>query len=84
MRMVRRLAAVALLGSFVAACGGGGGDDPAPPPPPVVVPPAAPQEDQFGARFGMAFRASPTADPIVPADGDIVPLSVTTNPVPLG
>lgn len=79
-----RIFAIAILGSLAAACGGGGNDTPEQVPPPVVVPPAAPQEDQFGAAFGAAFRASTTAAPATPADGNIVPLSLTTNPVNLG
>lgn len=79
---IQRAALVAVLGSGVAACGGSGSDAtaPPPPPPPVVVH----QEDQFGTAFGVDFRASPMSNPVTPAPGDIVPLSLTTNPVNVG
>ena len=70
------LAAVAGLG----ACGGGGDDDVAVVTPPPT-PPAARFEDQFGANFGIAFRASANSDPRDPAPGDIIPISFTTDPV---
>lgn len=62
--------------STLAACGGGA--DNAPPPPPPVTTVA--QEDTFGVGFGTAFRADPNATPIEPKDGDIIPLSSTTEP----
>ncbi len=80
-RILHRAILVTALGSGLAACGSNNSSSPAPPaPPPVVV---APQENQFGAAFGVAFRASPTSTPVSPVDGDIVPLSLTTNPVNL-
>jgi hypothetical protein len=80
---VRSAALVAAAGALVAACGGEG-KDALPPSSPTVVAPAPPPEDRFGARFGLAFRAASTADPIAPMDGDIIPLSVTTDPIELG
>ncbi len=63
--------------SALAACGGGADNTtPPPPPPPTTVV----QEDTFGVAFGTAFRADPNATPIEPKDGDIIPLSVTTEP----
>ena len=62
--------------STLAACGGGADNTTPPPPPPTTVV----QEDTFGAVFGMAFRADPNATPIEPKDGDIIPLSLTTEP----
>ena len=64
--------------STLAACGGGSDNTvpPPPPPPPTTVV----QEDGFGAVFGMAFRADTNATPIEPKDGDIIPLSLTTEP----
>lgn len=59
------------------ACSGGGGS--ARTPPPVVVP----QEDFFGTAFGVDFRADPNSDPVVPKAGDIIPVSLTTNPQPI-
>ncbi len=82
-RIVQRALLVAMMGAGLASCGGNGGD--AATTPPVVVPPApAPQENQFGTAFATDFRASPTSAPATPADGDIIPLSLTTNPVNVG
>ena len=39
------------------------------------------QEDQFGVRFGTAFRADNNSEPYSPADGDIAAVSFTTEPV---
>lgn len=67
--------------STLAACGGsgdGGSTPPSPPPPPTTV---SAQEDTFGLAFGMAFRADTNGTPIEPKDGDIIPLSLTTEPV---
>ena len=47
-------------------------------PGPVVV---VQQEDQFGTRFGTAFRADNNSEPYSPADGDIVAISFTTEPI---
>jgi hypothetical protein len=61
------------------ACDGyddGGGYTPPPPPPPAMR-----LEDQFGAAFGVAFRAAPSSDPADPRNGDTIPLSLTTDPV---
>lgn len=76
-----RIAAVAMLAGGLAACG----DNDKTPTPPVVVPPApAPRvEDQFGTNFGIAFRAEPNTDAKDPMAGDIIPLSLTTDPVTL-
>lgn len=64
--------------STLAACGSGSGNTvpPPPPPPPTTVV----QEDTFGAVFGMAFRTDTNGTPIEPKDGDIIPLSQTTEP----
>lgn len=39
------------------------------------------QEDQLGMRFGTAFRAANDSEPYSPADGDVVAISLTTEPV---
>ena len=67
----------------LSACGGNGGngdggDSGTAPPPPTTV---SAQEDTFGLAFGMAFRADTNGTPIEPKDGDIIPLSLTTEPV---
>lgn len=68
----------AVIVSTLAACGSA--DKSAPPPPPAP-PPVVLQENAFGAVFGMAFRADADATPIEPRDGDIIPLSLTTEPI---
>ena len=78
-----KLCGLVLAAATLAACGGNkGGDTSVTPPVTVVTPP--PQENAFGANFASAFRAPTTAEPIVPADGDIIPLSLTTEPSPVG
>ena len=62
--------------STLAACSSGSDNTPPPPPPVTTVA----QEDTFGVAFGTAFRADPNATPIEPKDGDIIPLSLTTEP----
>ncbi len=39
------------------------------------------QEDQFGIQFGTAFRADNNSEPYNPVDGDIVAVSLLTEPV---
>lgn len=80
--MTYRIASLLLVTTALSACGSSSNNT-APPAPPVVVAPT-PQENAFGANFGTAFRAASTATPIVPADGDIIPLSLTTEPVKVG
>jgi multidrug efflux pump subunit AcrA (membrane-fusion protein) len=82
MDRITRAGLIAVALSVLAACGGGG--DPPPPAPPAAPVVVAKQEDQFGANFASAFRASPTSEPITPVDGDIIALSLTAEPVPLG
>ena len=41
------------------------------------------QEDQFGIVFGTAFRVDSNSEPYSPNDGDIVAISLTTEPVDL-
>jgi hypothetical protein len=38
-------------------------------------------EDRFGKGFGEKFRADPNSDPAPVKDGDLVPVSETTEPV---
>lgn len=82
MNRIARLGLLAVAASVLAACGGGG--DPPPPAPPATPAVTVRQEDQFGTNFASAFRASTTAEPITPVDGDIIALSLTAEPVPLG
>lgn len=73
----------ALIGTALAlplaACGGGGGGSDSVITPPVVVKTA--QEDKFGVQFGIDFRASMNSDPVSVNDSDIVPVSLTTEPI---
>ena len=39
------------------------------------------KEDQFGKGFGKAFRADRNAEPANVVEGDLVPVSRTTEPV---
>lgn len=76
-KLIRNVTTATILGAGLAACGSNN----APPPPPVVVvPPAAKLEDGFGANFGIAYRADPNTDAKDPVVGDIIPLSLTTDP----
>lgn len=64
----------------VSACGGGGsGSAGSGTTPPVVV--ATPQEDKFGSMFGIDFRADANSEPANVSDTDIVPVSLTTEPI---
>lgn len=38
-------------------------------------------EDQFGKEFGKAYRADPNSEPMNVNDGDVVPVSSTTEPI---
>ena len=38
-------------------------------------------EDQFGKGFGKAFRADRNSEPAIVADGDVIPVSHTAEPV---
>ena len=75
----------ALIGTALAlplaACGGGGGSsgqDTVITPPKVTT---TAQEDKFGINFGTDFRAAMNSEPASVADGDIVPVSLTTEPI---
>lgn len=68
---------VTSLLSTLAACGGHK-DKTTATTPPVVATPA--QEDKFGTVFGIAFRVAANSDPYNPSDGDIVAISLTTEP----
>ena len=80
-QIVRRaLVSTALAASLAACGGGGGGSDSGNNPPSDVVQTA--QEDKFGTGFGEAFRApTNTSEPKPVNDGDLVPVSLTTEPI---
>jgi len=86
----KQLVQRALLGTALAlplaACGGGGdggggggGGSGTVITPPTVVTTA--QEDKFGIQFGIDFRALMNSEPASVNDGDIVPVSLTTEPI---
>jgi len=70
---------VALCAALEACSGGGGGASVTTPPPP----PPPPQEDFFGTAFGVDFRAPANSNPVVPSPGDVIPVSLTTEPQPI-
>ncbi len=68
---------IVAVGAAVASCGGGGGggdDDP-------DDTTTTLQEDSFGLSFGAAFRADPNTEPSDPGPGDIIPVSLTSEPI---
>lgn len=78
-RITRYLLISLPLSLTMAACGGGGGGRDKPPEPPTVVTTA--QEDKFGVKFGQDFRAPADSEPASVNDGDLVPVSWTTEPI---
>lgn len=85
-QMVQRALIGIALALPLAACGGGGGGGSSSGgggdtviTPPVVVTTA--QEDKFGIAFGNDFRAAMNSEPASVSDGDIVPVSLTTEPI---
>lgn len=81
-RVAQRALLVCALGAGLAACGGNG-DNQAVTPPVGVTPVGMPQENQFGSGFATDYRASVLTNPATPVTDDIIPLSLTTNPVAL-
>lgn len=77
--LLLQASAVSMLATGLAACGGGNGSNTPTPMPGQTG--AARQEDQFGIAFGNDFRADPNSEPAQVADGDIVAVSLTTEPV---
>ena len=77
--LAMRVAAVAGLGMTVSACGGSGSGGSTSTTPPVVV--ATAQEDKFGTAFGTDYRAAANSEPATTNDGDIVAVSLTTEPI---
>ena len=72
---------VLVMAGGLSACGSDGGT-PAPTPTPSQTTTAR-FEDQFGIAFGNDFRADPNSEPSPVADGDLVAISFTTEPVPI-
>lgn len=40
-------------------------------------------EDRFGESFGKAFRADPKSKPVEVKPGDLPPVSLTAEPIPI-
>lgn len=76
-RLLLKASAVTILAAGLGACGSGN-YTPTPTPTQTVT---AQQEDQFGIVFANAFRASPNGEPVSVSDGDLVAISLTTEPV---
>lgn len=70
---------ILILGASVSACGGGGGGGQMTTNPPGA---SAKFEDQFGGKFATAYQAGANTEPADVAAGDVLPVSVTAEPVP--
>ena len=82
-QLIQRALIGTALALPLAACGGGGGggsggSDTVIAPPTVIK---TAQEDKFGVQFGIDFRASMNSEPASVNDGDIVPVSLTNEPI---
>ncbi len=72
---------VVVLGTAIAACGGRAGDDGnggGNNPPPVVI---SNPLSVFGLGFATAFNASANSEPVSVGDEDIIPISLTDEPI---
>lgn len=79
-KLILQASAAVMLATGLAACGSNANNTPTPTPTPTQTA-AARQEDQFGVAFGNDFRAAPDGEPSPVADGDLVAISLTTEPV---
>lgn len=72
---------VAATGASLAACGGpsedGAGEAD------VFAMTGGKVEDKFGKDFGNAYRADPNSEPAQVTEGDVPPVSLTSEPVPI-
>lgn len=75
-RLVLQATAVVMLATGLAGCGGSKNSTPTP-----GQTTSARFEDQFGLGFGADFRADPNGEPSPVNDGDLVAVSLTTEPV---
>ena len=78
-QLLVRVAVAVGLALTVSACGGSGSSGSPATTPPVVT--ATAQEDKFGTVFGTDYRASANSEPATTNDGDIVAVSLTTEPI---
>lgn len=76
-----RLALVGVAGMALAGCGGGGGSSSTT----TMTPTPAPLslQQMFGTAFATDYAANANSTPVVPAAGDIIALSLTTQPIAL-
>ena len=80
MQLLVRAVAVGGLALGLSACGSGSGRSTATTvTTPVVT--ATAQEDKFGTAFGTDYRAVANTEPETTTDGDIVAVSLTTEPI---
>lgn len=70
---------VLLAGASLSACGKKGGGDALANDPFTSA--STKPEDRFGKEFGKAYRAEPNSEPANVQEGDMVPVSRTTEPV---
>lgn len=75
------LGLVAVGGTILSACGKAGDDD-------TLTVAASGEdsgrpEDRFGKGFGEKFRADPYSEPTPVREGDVPPLSLTAEPLPV-
>ncbi len=70
--------AVVASSLILSACGSTNLPTPTPTPSATA---AAKQEDQFGLAFGTDFRADPNTEPAAVNDGDLIAISLVTEPV---
>ncbi|KPF75122.1 hypothetical protein IP78_13875 [Brevundimonas sp. AAP58] len=73
-------AASVLIGGSALAAGCSDGGDGAIIGPPPQSPPAMGAE-RFGTGFALSFRASANSDPREPMSADVIPASITTDPL---
>lgn len=82
-RFTLKFGAILLGGTALSSCGGNGnGGQTAVTPQPTPTTATA-QETNFGTAFGVDFRATANSEPAAVADGDIVPVNLTTEPAPI-
>ena len=78
-RSLVKVAAIAATGAALASCSGHGSSQMMVMTTPTPSDPIA----AFGTNFATDFHASATSTPVVPAPGDIIPLSFTNTPAAL-
>jgi hypothetical protein len=71
--------AIGLIGLGLASCGGSDNSGAVS----TSTPVAAPLEDHFGTQFGVDFRMAANTNPVKPAAGDIIALTLVANPMAL-